>query len=47
MQKLGMRAEGTHRDWARKRDRFEDVVMYAILESDWQTLQSEAANERE
>src|SRR5438477_7613117 len=27
MQKLGMRAEGTHRDWARKRDRFEDIVM--------------------
>ncbi|HEU4564098.1 MAG TPA: GNAT family N-acetyltransferase [Gemmatimonadaceae bacterium] len=34
MQKLGMRLEGVHRHAVRKWDAFEDVALYAILETD-------------
>jgi ribosomal-protein-alanine N-acetyltransferase len=35
MQKLGMTYEGTFRQAMRKWDQFEDIVMYAILASEW------------
>lgn len=35
LQKIGMRHEGVHRDALRRWDRFEDVVVYAALESEW------------
>jgi RimJ/RimL family protein N-acetyltransferase len=36
MQKLGMRQEGTERESAMKWDRYESLVRYSILESEWQ-----------
>jgi RimJ/RimL family protein N-acetyltransferase len=35
MQKLGMQLEGIHRETVRKSGRFEDLALYAILESEW------------
>jgi [ribosomal protein S5]-alanine N-acetyltransferase len=35
MQKLGMQQEGIERDCALKWDRYESLVRYAILESEW------------
>jgi ribosomal-protein-alanine N-acetyltransferase len=35
MEKLGMRKEGVERDWAIKWERFESLVVYSILESEW------------
>jgi RimJ/RimL family protein N-acetyltransferase len=35
MQKLGMAYEGTQRDAVKRWDRFEDLVCYAILASEW------------
>jgi RimJ/RimL family protein N-acetyltransferase len=35
MQKLGMRREGTHRDAYIRWGKFEDAVVYAVLESEW------------
>jgi [ribosomal protein S5]-alanine N-acetyltransferase len=37
MQKLGMQQEGIERDAARKWDRYESLVRYSILESEWKT----------
>lgn len=36
MQKLGMQKEGVERDWAIKWDRYETLVVYSILEPEWQ-----------
>ncbi|HEX9676898.1 MAG TPA: GNAT family N-acetyltransferase [Anaerolineales bacterium] len=36
MQKLGMQPEGTLRQVVKKWDRFEDLVLYSILRSDWE-----------
>jgi len=33
--KAGMQQEGIERDWAMKWDRFENSVVYSILESEW------------
>ena len=35
MVKLGMRREGVLRESLRRRDRFEDVVLYAVLDREW------------
>ncbi|PDW05128.1 GNAT family N-acetyltransferase [Candidatus Viridilinea mediisalina] len=35
MQKIGMRLEGCQRQHIRNRDRFEDLVHYAILREEW------------
>jgi [ribosomal protein S5]-alanine N-acetyltransferase len=35
MQKLGMQQEGIERDSAKKWDRYESLVRYSILESEW------------
>jgi ribosomal-protein-alanine N-acetyltransferase len=35
MAKLGMQQEGVERDWAIKWNRFESLVVYSILESEW------------
>jgi len=35
MEKLGMRHEGTHRDAYIRWGKFEDAVVYALLESEW------------
>jgi len=35
MEKLGMKREGVHREAMLKGDRFEDLVSYAILSTDW------------
>ncbi|MEP6729530.1 MAG: GNAT family N-acetyltransferase [bacterium] len=35
MQKLGMQHEGLHRETIRKWNRFEDIVMYAMLAREW------------
>lgn len=36
MEKLGMRREGLHRDAVKKWGKFEDVVSYAVLVSEWE-----------
>ncbi|MBX3063122.1 MAG: GNAT family N-acetyltransferase [Anaerolineae bacterium] len=36
MQKAGMQYEGLRREYYRKDDHFEDVVLYFILKQDWQ-----------
>src|SRR3972149_8357873 len=36
MRKLGMQREGTLRQVVKKWDRFEDLVLYSILRSDWE-----------
>ena len=35
MEKLGMRLEGTLRQWIRRGGRFEDVAMRAVLRAEW------------
>ena len=40
MQKLGMSYEGTRKQHVKKWDVFEDIVLYGILKSDWQTKRS-------
>ena len=35
MQKLGMQKEGVERDWAIKWDRYESLVVYSLLETEW------------
>jgi [ribosomal protein S5]-alanine N-acetyltransferase len=35
MQKLGMRYEGCQREHARKNERFEDLMLYGLLRSEW------------
>ena len=35
LEKLGMQMEGIQRDGIRKNDRFEDMAIYAILETEW------------
>jgi RimJ/RimL family protein N-acetyltransferase len=35
MQKLGMQKEGVERDWAVKGDKYESLVVYSILETEW------------
>jgi [ribosomal protein S5]-alanine N-acetyltransferase len=39
MLKLGMQKEGVERDWAIKWDRFENSVVYSILEPEWRATQ--------
>jgi RimJ/RimL family protein N-acetyltransferase len=41
MKKLGMQQEGIERDWAIKWDRFETLVVYSILESEWRARRRE------
>jgi RimJ/RimL family protein N-acetyltransferase len=36
MLKLGMKQEGVERDWAIKWDRFENSVVYSILQPEWE-----------
>jgi [ribosomal protein S5]-alanine N-acetyltransferase len=38
--KLGMQQEGIERDWAIKWDRFENSVLYSILEPEWRAIQT-------
>jgi [ribosomal protein S5]-alanine N-acetyltransferase len=38
--KLGMQQEGIERDWAIKWDRFENSVVYSILEAEWRATQT-------
>jgi [ribosomal protein S5]-alanine N-acetyltransferase len=40
LQKLGMRQEGLHRDAYRRFGHFEDVALYAILDSEWAATRS-------
>lgn len=50
LQKLGMQLEGIQRDAFLRWERFEDVALYSILESEWHTtpaeISTEPANER-
>jgi RimJ/RimL family protein N-acetyltransferase len=46
MQKLGMRQEGVLRDAMRKWDRFEDVVLYAVLVPEWTAARASASASR-
>jgi RimJ/RimL family protein N-acetyltransferase len=41
MKKLGMQQEGVERDWAIKWDRFENSVVYSILEPDWRAVEQD------
>ncbi|MCU0495274.1 MAG: GNAT family N-acetyltransferase [Chloroflexaceae bacterium] len=38
MQKIGMCYEGTRREFLRKGERFEDIVLYGLLRSEWPSL---------
>jgi RimJ/RimL family protein N-acetyltransferase len=43
LQKIGMRLEGVHREAVRKWDRFEDLAVYGILETDGAAAHDAAA----
>ena len=46
MQKLGMQQEGIERDWAMKWGRYESLVRYAILQSEWTARRKKSAEHK-